>query len=874
MSGTPALAGENTSREAAAAAVLDAALEAGRKRLAAQVLTGRLLLVLGIALVLPLGAVLADHTLPGGLPRAWLCWVVPTWVGGLAGAALGLVLLCHFRRVSRVFAARCVERGAGIPHNAVVNAVLIRQAAHSAYAAEAAVTQAARALENSPAVALSRPRWPEIALLAAAVAWLVYLVVAPKPVGPSVARLLGADLPPPSASRIELLRPAPGDTVHVGDAVELLFAVHGRRVGEFTLELRDSAGRPTRTFPTSRPVGAAGDRFRFVLAPLDVRGDIHFKCTAGDGRLEGMIPVLPLPEVVSLTIELQPPAYTGWPTERISAPEFEVLAGTQADFRLVANGPVADPIFVYRNDHEQRMRMTVDTQYPEQVSIVIRLVESGHYRFEFADRTGFARRNPPDYRVVVRSDMPPQIDFPDLPPPGDGTVNIATCPTLVAAAADDVRVAELALVLDAGDGQVRTPLTMTPGRDVVARIDLEPLVEPAGEAVRLWVEATDNRVTLDGQPGPQTTRSRVLTVTRSRRDEERGADRTKKNPAPGPSGPAGADGTEETRPDDAGRGDRSDAGGAGPRQASGAESPNAGQREGQTNAGVDSETAGANASRRNPVERPGGGGEQTERGGPNGTPTEQDAAEAVSQFVKRNRERARDAARCCRRSGEGKRSDGERGQPSQGGPDVENGPSRSRPVGSGDRPDDASPEGQGARGETATGPDDRGGAEVAGGTAENQAAPQPTVTSVASPGGESVKGPLEATGVAETMELLERLDRGEDIPEELLVEAGWPVQEAAEFIKALRRLHQSVKESRGTAALRRVFHDARLGSPDVQEGAGISAELKRRVRPGGASQDGLGPIAPPPEQTVPAELNQLLEAYYRAMAGQAGENGR
>ncbi|MFQ5805955.1 MAG: hypothetical protein ACE5I3_05850, partial [Phycisphaerae bacterium] len=403
---------------APARALLLATMEHSGRRLKFATLLYRLLYLVAAMLLFPLLVVIADHVLAGGLPRPLIFGAGILW--GLVAilATTGMSLRTVLRRLNTLFVARHVERSRGIAHNPLINMVLLQRSPQADYARGGAVRQAASVLErsdpDSPGSAVSLRR-PGLLLLAAIGLWLLYTAITPKPILPSLARLFGADRPAPTATRLELLRPRPGEPVYVGEPLVIEFALSGRSVAEVWFELLDPAAHDAppllRSALQRRTDSDAAARYPMSLAAHEVAGDLHYRCSAGDAVVEGVIAVQPRPDLLAWQIELIPPAYVEQPVLRTSDPELRVWAGTRATFNAVANTEVRDPIFVLRGETEKRTRMAVGRAQPCRATLSLPLTESGEYWLEFSDPWGRARCDPPTHRIVVRHDRAPRVEI-------------------------------------------------------------------------------------------------------------------------------------------------------------------------------------------------------------------------------------------------------------------------------------------------------------------------------------------------------------------------------------------------------------------------------------------------------------------------------
>ena len=497
-----------------------------RRRLTWRSAASRLAVIVGLAVLSPLLVVVGDHLCAGGLPRLVLRVVLVFWAVGVTIALLAVLLVALLQRISPLFVARYIEQAGGIRHNPLVNALLLRRTQQMSYVQEPAARQAALAIASgatSEATLPRRGRWPLVVLLVVGFAWVAYWAGSPKPIVPSLTRFFGADHAAPTATWLELIHPGADDTTHVGEPLVVEFAVHGQPVTDVELKILPPDGEDPaslRAYTSEGPLDGDVDHRRFVLAPFEVRGDIHYLCRAGDARLEGVLPVQPQPEVLDLEIELVPPAYTGWRARMVRGGDLEVLAGTRASLVLRANAGICDPVFVLSGELETRTRMTVATERPREARLTMTLVRGGRYHLEFSDPWGYALREPSEHALVVRADAAPDVKIVDPAVSREATivVDVTKVAALVAVAEDDVGVHELTFVLEQNGVANRSAMEDAgplPAARVVAHVPLVDLPIPVGGSAQAWIEAVDGRVLIDGEPSPQTARSRTITLVRS-----------------------------------------------------------------------------------------------------------------------------------------------------------------------------------------------------------------------------------------------------------------------------------------------------------------------------------------------------------------------
>ncbi len=501
--------------------VLDV-LDRFRVRIATQALLVRLLALLALAVAVALLAALADQALPGGMPIlalrvvAGACGVL-LLAGGIV--AVGAALR---RRVGRLFAARRIEVLAGIRHNAVLYAAMAPYEPALALAAEPTVRQAAAALRQTDALHVGERSWPRALLwgvVAIAAGWAALLVLSPKPVLPSILRFLGANLPAPTATRIELTRPAHGDVLHAGEPATLEFEIHGRPPREVRLSLANRGSvEPTwrsHVLPPESGVGAR-DLRRHSLSAFEVNEPIPFRVEAGDGVLEGVLPVVPQPRATGVEVELAPPAYTKLPPSRTTARDVHALVGTRARVIVRANTEIDDALLVWRAPDAARTRMFVDDRRPREAEGELILTASGELSVEFRDRWGAALRDVPRLRVVVQPDAAPVVRVTAPANVREATeIPLERVDELAAAAADDIGLTALALVIDDPQNRRRFPLIDAPAgadRTLAGAISSATLRAALTHPVRAWFEALDNHAALDGRPAPQSGKSVAFTL--------------------------------------------------------------------------------------------------------------------------------------------------------------------------------------------------------------------------------------------------------------------------------------------------------------------------------------------------------------------------
>lgn len=505
--------------------------------------------LLGLLLVL----VILDHTLAGGIPHVRL---MPGLIASALLALTACLCLAIVRKSARItdlFAAWRIEHDAGVRHNSIINGVLLaRGAADPDGPIGAAIEQAARDADSAGTARRAVGRGSRRVVTTAALllcALLAYSLMAPKSVPLSLGRLLGSGAPPPTATRLTLIRPADGTPVYASEPLLIEVGAAGQMPEEISFAWRSSGGTPievaeqsgddTSTWPLRRmmqpiPDAASPARWRVALAASEVVGDFHFVAAGGDATLRGVIRVQPQPAIVAYQITLAPPAYTGLPKSRTSDPDLIAWAGTLATISVRARSALRDPVFVFGAHDADRTWMTIDASDPTRAVVEVPLLASGPYRIEFRDAHGRAPQTPECHTITIRNDAPPTLEWTaPAEPATDSAVDLAKLAELAARAADDLGLREAAFVLSTPDGNTwRQPLALesvgriadrpgaarhTPGelRESELRIAAHTIPLAVGQQGLGWFEAADQRVLPDGRSSPQTGRSTARKLTRS-----------------------------------------------------------------------------------------------------------------------------------------------------------------------------------------------------------------------------------------------------------------------------------------------------------------------------------------------------------------------
>ncbi|MBN1344259.1 MAG: DUF4175 family protein [Phycisphaerae bacterium] len=469
--------------------------------------------------------VVADHVRSGGLSpetRQLARW---GYSAGALGLLAWLVLVPTARRISDLFAARAIERRHPEFRNSLISAIQLfrhrdlpgsmRAALAARAAGDLAVTGAWTAVDK---------RWIKrtaLAALAASATFLMYGMLAPKPVWPSIRRALGVELPPPTRTQIVIEEPDPDLEVLVATPVRVIAVISGRRPeqawvrfsldgGATWLDDQQLALAPPPTTKTVDPKEQR--RWRAVKPGRDVQQSLHYQVVAGDATSDiRLLRVRPYPEVAEVRIRCEPPAYTGLAATESQGGDVEAVVGTQVTASIKTTVPAESaPLLAFRKTKRGRLRTEAADETEMAFVGQFRVEADDEYSVDFRDRKGVRNRNPVVYKIQARPDAPPVVK---LEAPEDGaTLSANDSMELACEVSDDFGItqATLAFEIDARQGKIPLPLPKqerVKALQVRQAIPLSRLDVKPGDRVTWWVTAGDNRHNARGDLASQTTES-------------------------------------------------------------------------------------------------------------------------------------------------------------------------------------------------------------------------------------------------------------------------------------------------------------------------------------------------------------------------------
>ncbi len=501
-------------------AVVDRAIDQASARLrTVSALSGAMLIVAGgIAYVAV--AVLADHFFPGGLSLA-----VRRMGLALAGLLLAVFTITRiirpaFRRVNQLYSAWLLERARPDLRHAVTTTLLLRKRddVHAGVTSGLAF-QAARAVRHMDVQGVVSDRSLRRAgglVIAVIAAFGLYGLFAPKQVRPSLMRVMGADVPAPTQTSVDIIAPPPDASVVVGTPVAFEVALRGRIPREAWVEFSPdegqtwSPGKRLSLIPP-RERGSESSAWTATRDGVDVAATHWYRVHAGDARCEiRKIEVRPQPVVTAHTVEVTWPEYSNRvETTRTDGP-IDALVGSKAALTVRTNVPAADGRVIFHDAAGDFSRqMTIDQTDRHTLRAAWIVDRDLEYEVQFNDLHGAATAAPIRYTQRARGDRPPEI------------VHLAPEARFEAAANDEFRV-RARITDDWGLTKVVMAYRGPRGSGVVnllddtqsgqANIEIDKVVPVptlgarTGDVVELHLEATDSRLNLRGERDSQVTR--------------------------------------------------------------------------------------------------------------------------------------------------------------------------------------------------------------------------------------------------------------------------------------------------------------------------------------------------------------------------------
>ena len=470
--------------------------------------------------------VLSDHWLfdggVGGTARVLMFLPVIGFVGWLLGAK---VIWPAFKTVSGLYAARTLEASSTEFRSSLMNLVDLKQSGREVSPVILAT------IEKRAAVTLTklnvddaidkRPLLRTLyVLFGIVVAFCLYSVLSPKPLGSSVLRAIVpfTDIAPATQTEIVSVVVTVGDKqmraeeevqLRAGGMLPVRAQVRGAIPSEVTL-LFTTADRRFVDEPMQLGVTTDPNTFEGTLGH-DEHGLLQsftYRVVAGDARSpEYRVEIITPPSATVTEVRYEYPEYTELDPRTQRGGAIEVWERTAVTITAVANVPVktADFEVAEIEDFSSLYRPGIVKKSEDGRKLTIRWTANAHpdngkfpkfYRISLKDAEGNPDPKPTVYPINVRLDQPPQVVLVDpttnLEMPANGTV-----PLVVMARDQDFKLRTVILKI-AREADDVTDETLFDGSQQVVSLkhdfSLEPLRLKEGDSIRIWVEAQDNKL--------------------------------------------------------------------------------------------------------------------------------------------------------------------------------------------------------------------------------------------------------------------------------------------------------------------------------------------------------------------------------------------
>lgn len=440
------------------------ALEATKRRIRAVGLATACGIWFAAAGVWLLLFVIVDHATASGVPHPLRRTTnILFWLSSLTWFALAGVLP-FTRRINDLYVARLIEKTHPEFRNALVDAIQITRHEELPGSIRAAVIErAARdvtCVEPARSVPTRRLHRTVRAVVAVVTIFLLYGLMAPKAIWPSLLRGMGLDLRAPTYTRILNLTPADGTSVLTGRPVAFAAKLAGRRPTSIFVRFSFDDGATWsdgQQLPLAPPVSDEPDpQWRAIKAGQDIRQSMRWQVVAGDTTSETrQLEVRPLPAITDVRVEYAYPASSGLPPTTRPGGDIEAPRGTQATIRAATNVPAFKPALTLGRPPDERTRV-LDTpaEGTRELRIPLMVTADDEYRIEFRDGHGEPNADPVRYTIRARAETPPLASAPS-PEIEETADEVASKP-----APAESRPAQVALV--AGEKLKRGPPAGTP----------------------------------------------------------------------------------------------------------------------------------------------------------------------------------------------------------------------------------------------------------------------------------------------------------------------------------------------------------------------------------------------------------------------------
>jgi hypothetical protein len=519
---------------------------------------GLLVLATGIVAYL-LAMALVDHWLiPGGLGTWGRSLAFLIVVGGASWHLVRTLVPLFMLKINPLYAAQTIEHCQPSFKNSLLSVLQLRQqralvpeAVYNSVEQHAANRLAGVTVEST--VDRSGLLRVGYVMLGVVIAASLYYLLSPKDALQTAGRVLfpWADIAPPT--RVAINDVQPGDTSVIrGQQVEVSAEVAGLRDAEFARIVfsTDDGQIVDRELPMS--VREGGYRHIAMLPPGDERlqGSVTYRVEAGDAISPSYhVTVEPTPMIEVEAIDYDYPDYTAPILQDKRAEgvgDIRGLEGTRVTIRCRANQDIARAVIDFNCDGKHDAPMKVGGAQALG-SFVLRFAdrqnlvpEYARYQIKFYNRQGIGNPEPVQHVIEVLPDLAPEVS---LERPAEALIEVPEDETVEfrATARDaDFKLSEVLLRHEGRAGQ-REPgsvAMLAPEKapwqgkfDAQLRKSPRELGYKAGDEIRYWIDAVDNKTPID-TANRASTRPATIRVLAPLRPEEEPKNDQPKNEQP------------------------------------------------------------------------------------------------------------------------------------------------------------------------------------------------------------------------------------------------------------------------------------------------------------------------------------------------------
>lgn len=508
---------------------------------------GLLSLATGVVAYLLAMAVVDHWLVPGGLGTFGRTVAFLAVVGGSAWHLVRTLLPLVMLKINPLYAAQTIEQCQPSFKNSLLSVLQLRQqrdavpeAVYNSVEAHAATRLATVTVESTvDRSGLIRIGYVMLGVLIAAA---LYYLASPKDALATAGRVLmpWADIAAPTRVTINDVKPGEA-TVIRGQQVDVSAEVAGLREDEVARVVYSSDDGQIVDRELPMRAGEGGYRHAAKLPPGDERlqGNVTYRVEAGDARSPTYrVTVEPTPTIDVESVHYDYPEYTApiLQDKRVEGVgDVRAVEGTRVTIRCRANQPIGRATIDFGCDGKDDATMkvggdqalvTFELKFADRVNLV---PEHASYQVKFYNKQGVGNPAPVQHTIEVLPDLPPEVA---VERPAEALIEVPEDEAVEfrATARDaDFKLSEVALKHEGRAGQrepASLPLLAAEKAPWQGKFDAPTRKSPrelgyrAGDEIRYWIEAVDNKTPID-TANRVSTRPATIRVLAPLRPEEK-----------------------------------------------------------------------------------------------------------------------------------------------------------------------------------------------------------------------------------------------------------------------------------------------------------------------------------------------------------------